>query len=241
VFLGDSISDFWQSVGASSWSGQIAPMHVANLGIAGNTTANVLWQVDSGELAGRPKVVVLEVGTNNLGLLHQSPTEVAAGIAADVAAIRAASPGSQVVLMGLFPRGTGGTDLLTREAAAVNGAIAGLDDGRHVHDLNISPEFLNADGSLNNSLFIDALHPDAQGYQRWAGALSPLLGALLGLTPAPSFMSSMLPATSRVLAPPPSPVSPIIMGVLMNQNPSVLSLMLDLSQPHKDHSTTATS
>lgn len=185
VFLGDSITDFWgdsqrPGTGSTVWYDRIAPLGAANFGVSADTTQSLLWRVTHGELDGRPRVIVLEIGTNNVGTGY-TPQETAAGIAAVVSAIRTESPRSQVVLMGLFPRGQGDADPLTQKILEVNSLIAGLDDGIHVHFLDMSSAFLNPDGSLNRSLLPDTIHPSAQGYALWADAVLGPLDALLGL------------------------------------------------------------
>src|SRR5262249_10548638 len=105
-----------RTTGAGVWQSTMAPLGAADFGMQGNTTENVLWQVATGELVSQPKVVVLQIGTNNLGMLGGSPAATAQGIAVDVAVIHAASPRSQILLMGVFPRGLGASDPLTQKA-----------------------------------------------------------------------------------------------------------------------------
>lgn len=205
VFLGDSITDNWgdagrPSIGTAVWMQQMDPLHAANFGVPGDTTSNVLWRIEHGELDGQPRVVVLEVGTNNLGIDQDTPADTAAGISAVVGAIRAASPQSQVVLMDLFPRGRSSNDPLTPEIPAVNALLAHLDDGTHVHIVDLGAQFLDADGTVNRDLLPDGLHPDAQGYQIWADAIAGTLETLL---------ASPSPAVDRVSAPDPVSAPPV--------------------------------
>jgi beta-glucosidase len=211
VFLGDSITDYFRTNGAAVWQSSMAPLGAADFAIQGNTTENVLWQVATGELLSQPKVVVLQIGTNNLGMLGDSAAATAQGIAVDVAVIHAVSPRSQILLLGVFPRGLGVSDPLTQEAYQVNAMIAGLDNGADVHFLNIDAGFLNPNGSLNLSLLGDGVHPTALGYAYWANSIIGELNALTGYTPAgtpaPSKPSSPLlglgtpPTTSSTLDP----------------------------------------
>ena len=48
-------------------------------------------------------------------------------------------------------------------------------DGERVVYAEIGDEFLEADGSISPTIMPDALHLSAEGYQRWAKALEPLL------------------------------------------------------------------
>src|SRR5262249_51373913 len=148
-------------------------------GVVGDTTENVLWRVENGELAGQPKAVVIEVGTNNLGL-GNTPAETAQGIEAVVAAVRAASPRSHILVLGILPRGQGASDALTVQASVVNSIIAQQFDGTTVHFLDVGSKFLNADGTLNPSLFVDGLHPSEAGYQVLGNAVTGALRSMLG-------------------------------------------------------------
>src|SRR5262249_5199540 len=77
LFLGDSTTDGFQTVGQSVWDTFWAPLDAEDFAIAGLTTSEVLWQVETGQVArASPDVVVLMIGTNNLGL-GQSPPAVA--------------------------------------------------------------------------------------------------------------------------------------------------------------------
>lgn len=188
VFLGDSISDNWGDVdrdgpGAGVWRERIAPLGSANFGVPGDTTANVLWRIRDGELAGQPRLVVLEIGTNDLGY-GGSTAETVAGMSAVIDAIVEASPESRILLMGILPRGEGSDDPLTREARAVNDQVSGW-AGDRISYLDIGAKFLNADGTLDTGLFLDGLHPNAQGYELWADALLPVASRLLA-APSPT-------------------------------------------------------
>jgi lysophospholipase L1-like esterase len=204
VFLGDSITDVWTTNGAASWSSQIAPLGAADFGIAGNTTENLLAQIAAGELAGQPKVVVLMIGTNDI-MRRDTALQTEQGIAAVVATVRAYSPRSQVLLMGVLPMIGGTGNPLTQEAFAVNAMLAGLDDGTYVHFINTSSAYLLPDGSLNNAMFVDTVHPSALGYTVWADVIGGALDALTGHA-APAPLAPVTPAPLPVLPSHPAPV-----------------------------------
>jgi lysophospholipase L1-like esterase len=191
VFLGDSIFDYWTNRGATSWQSMLAAKGAADFGILGNTTGNLLAQIAAGELKGKPKLVVLMIGTNNV-LRGDNALQVAQGIAANVALVRTVSPQSQILLMGLLPIGTGLKSWQTQMTSAVNAIIARLDDGSHVHFVNGSGLFLLSNGARNSAMYSDAVHPSALGYAALARIISPAVDALTGhpgpppLTPAPA-------------------------------------------------------
>ena len=189
VFLGDSITDFWgdetrPGAGHKVWMRSIAPLDAVNFGVSGDLTQHVLWRIADGELADRPRVVVLEIGTNNLGS-GDSVDETIAGIEAVVAAVRKASPRSQILLMGILPRGGGITDPLTQQAYAVNASIAELADGFRIRYLDIGSAFLNPDGTVSQALLPDGLHPSEEGYEVWADAIARPLRRMLARAGVP--------------------------------------------------------
>src|SRR5262245_45143099 len=70
LFMGDSITDAWRNNPAKKiWDATFAPLKAANFGISGDRTQHVLWRLQNGEFEGLtlPKVVVLMIGTNNVG------------------------------------------------------------------------------------------------------------------------------------------------------------------------------
>ena len=185
LFMGDSITDFWRNRGSNVWNQYYAPRHAANFGISGDRTQHVLWRMNNGELDGiKPKVVVLMIGTNNTGKernsdkIRNTVPETIAGVQAVVADIRARLPDSNILLLGIFPRGTL-DDPQRAEVALINTVIAKLDDGKMVRYLDINPKFIEADGTLPRGIMPDLLHPNAHGYQIWADAMEPTLDEMM--------------------------------------------------------------
>ena len=179
LFLGDSITDFWPRTGEYSWL-KFAPYDPADFGVSGEHTEHVLWRITHGELDGiHPKVVVLMIGTNNIG--HTPPDEpewAAAGVAKIVATIREKLPDSKILLLGVFPRDTPGS--VHRDAVEkINAIICHLDDGKMIRYLDIGKVFLDPDGNIPFDIMRDKLHPTGEGYDRWYDAMHPLLEEMM--------------------------------------------------------------
>lgn len=185
LFIGDSITDAWRSKGREVWDANYAPLHAVNFGISGDRTQHLLWRLQNGELGVmKPKVVVMMIGTNNIGLNSDKKTrrntvpEIAAGIEANVKYLRAQLPEAKILLLGIFPRGE--KDSQERaDAAAVNEIVSKLDDGEHVVFLDLAPRFLEADGTLPKAIMPDLLHPNLEGYKIWAEAIEEPMAKLL--------------------------------------------------------------
>ncbi|HEV8692009.1 MAG TPA: putative glycoside hydrolase, partial [Ideonella sp.] len=74
VFIGDSITEHWESAGREVWQRHYAKYHALNLGFGGDRTENLLWRLQHGEIDGlAPKVTVLMIGTNNTGHRAEDP------------------------------------------------------------------------------------------------------------------------------------------------------------------------
>jgi lysophospholipase L1-like esterase len=176
LFLGDSITQGWRG-NNEVWQRYYGARHAANFGIGGDRTQHVLWRLDHGEVDGiSPKVVVLMIGTNNIG--SNAPDEVADGVTAIVKKLRQKLPGTRVLLLAVFPRGE--KPNATRERLrAVNDRIAKLDDGHMVKYLDIGRRFLNEDGSIARDIMPDFLHLSRKGYRIWADAVEPTLWTML--------------------------------------------------------------
>jgi len=198
VFVGDSITHNWEGwteeadrsvaqrqfeagvlkfpvgPGRRVWDELRRDYRVLNLGMAGDTTREVLWRLDHGEMEGyRTRLVMLMIGTNNG---HSAP-DIAAGIAACVRKIRAKQPQATVLLSPIFPSKSRPDDPRRLTLETVNGLIRPLADGRSVVWLDINAKLLEADGTLSPRMMPDFLHPLERGYEIWRAALEPYLRA----------------------------------------------------------------
>ncbi len=185
LFLGDSITDNW-SRAPEIWNKYYGQYQPANFGIGGDTTQNVIWRIEQGELDGiHPRVVVLMIGTNNAG--SNDAAEIFAADRKIVGMIRTRLPDAKVLLLAIFPRGSrknrDGTEdnyaLRMEIINAVNPQLATLDDGVHVRYLDIGAKFLGPDGKIPDAIMSDHLHPTVAGYQLWADAMQPLLAEMM--------------------------------------------------------------
>jgi len=178
LFVGDSITDWWQQDAARGGGADVQQKHfgdvkVANFAVAGDTTQGVLWGLQNGEGQGhKPKAVMVMIGTNNTG--GNTGPEIAEGVGAVVYELRKDFPDAKIMLLAIFPRGSGPGDSNRKKNDEANAIIAKLHDGQHVFFMNINEKFMNPDGSLIGFRG-DNLHPNPEGYELWASAVAPTL------------------------------------------------------------------
>lgn len=177
VFVGDSISwDYAYGSGAPVWSALMAPLGMANYGIGGQTTQDVLYQLSLGQLAGiHPAVVVLDIGGDNL-LQGDSPQATAAGVLADVAAIHQYLPQAQVVYLGVLPGEQSPSNPYRSLGAQTNQLVSQmLASDPNAELVNLGSIFLQPDGTISTSMMSDYIHPTATGYWDLTNALLPII------------------------------------------------------------------
>jgi lysophospholipase L1-like esterase len=181
LFDGDSITDWWSldedrfgnPGGKKVFEKYFGDMKVANFAVAGDRTQGVLWGLKNGEGQGhKPKAVMLMIGTNSSG--DSSGAEIAEGVGADIMELRKDFPDAKILLLAIFPRGSGPNDPQRRKNEEANKLIARLDNHRNVFFMNINSKFLNEQGGLVG-FRQDNLHPVEEGYEAWAAAVAPTL------------------------------------------------------------------
>ena len=183
IFVGDSITERWESAGKAVWAHYYAPRHALNLGIGSDQTQHVLWRLERGNLDGlHPKLAVVLIGVNNVPHEEDTPRMVLEGVTAVVQKLREKLPQTKVLLLGIFPFRQ---DFCAQRAKAleVNQALAKLADGQSVFYLDIGSLFIEPDGTISKRIMPDYVHPSPEGYRMWAEAMEPTLARLLGEKP----------------------------------------------------------
>ncbi len=165
VIIGNSITHFWGGDpvghvvnGKKVWDAKLSKAGFGNLGFGWDRIENALWRVYHGELDGyNADQVVIMIGTNNYGI--NSPEEITEGLRFLIRAIRDRQPQATIKMVGILPR-RGAVDWV----ASTNEMIAAMTAEENCVYVNPGVKMLNADGSLNEALFTDGLHPNEAGY-----------------------------------------------------------------------------
>jgi GH35 family endo-1,4-beta-xylanase/lysophospholipase L1-like esterase len=186
-FQGDSITRRWGATDypklLAHWQKNFHGWNAANFAWGGDTTHNMLWRMQNGELDGvSPKVIVLQAGANNLpwqGAAEDAQIkDTIEGIRAIITEFQQRLPDATIVLTGLFPR----TQNLALAPAinTINEQIKALADEKRIRFLNLNDQLSDASGRLLPGLSADGLHLEEPAYEIWAKALKPIFHEILG-------------------------------------------------------------
>lgn len=185
VMIGDSITHHWggepsgdsKKVGATSWNQLFGPHAATNMGFGFDYVDNAYYRVQNGELDGiSPRVIIVLLGTNNLGHRKDTPQACADNIKAFVRLVRQKCPSSKILLLGVLPRKEKNLAGPVRET---NKLLAKLQNGKNVFFADPGKALLSGDGTAPKNEFMkDVVHPNARGYEVLEKELAGLLKKL---------------------------------------------------------------
>jgi lysophospholipase L1-like esterase len=165
VILGNSITHFWggepagpRRNGTESWNTYMQPEGFRNLGYGWDRIENVLWRVYHDELDGyEAEKVILMIGTNNMGI--NSDDEIIEGLRFLLSAISKRQPKAAIKVIGILPRRN-----QEQWVNRINRRIEEMTKEEGHIFRNAGNILLNTNGKIDESLFIDGLHPNGKGY-----------------------------------------------------------------------------
>jgi len=202
IMIGNSITNNFEKLEYQPvWNQFFAPRKALNLGYSGYRTENIIWNIQNGELDGQsPKVIVVEIGTNNIDEKNY-PTrhtagQLAGGIETIVKLLRERCPDSKIIVLRCFPGYYGGPNPTSHRAILERASdiLSSRVDRKHVYYCDVNHVFLNLDGSINHDMMPDWLHPSPAGAKAWAQAMEPLLSELMGES-----LDTEIPANSAIV------------------------------------------
>ena len=189
LLVGDSITQQWGSpldkgVLNAAWLKAFPDARTINIGIGGDKAQNVLWRLDHGGVDGlKPRAIVLMIGNNNMFFTPETSVAAAAqGVKACLANLREKFPEADVVVAKILPCHAPKVRFY-EDILLTNAEIEKLNLGADpkVKVLDLTQDFLNADGTIKKELFTpDNIHLSLAGYEVYAARLKPLLDPTLG-------------------------------------------------------------
>ena len=175
LLVGDSITIQW----GTSWSKHFPDRKAVNIGIGGDKTQNVLWRLDHGGVEGlQPKAIVLMIGNNNMFFTPETGVAAAAkGVETCARNLREKFPDADLIVAKILPCHAPKSRFY-EDILLTNVEIEKLNLGADpkVKVLDLTKDFLNADGTIKQVLFTpDNIHLSLAGYEVYAQKLAPLL------------------------------------------------------------------
>ena len=172
VFLGDSITQGWQSL-----ANAFPNIKVANRGIGGDTTRGVLYRLKADVLALNPKAIVLLIGTNDIGN-GAKPEDVADNIETILQEIKQFNPHLPVIVCEVMPRSDRNLHAAPRIEKLNALLAAAIKNDPQFTLCDTWSIYADKDGNPPKDEFPDLLHPNAEGYEKWEAALKPIFAKL---------------------------------------------------------------
>jgi lysophospholipase L1-like esterase len=203
VFDGDSVTDYWQGAGRDVWKQHYGSLKALDIAIGGDETGHVLWRVQHGDLAGQdPNLIVLSIGSNNIGHSLQDPKDVAVGVKLILGEYEKRCPHAHILLLAIFPRGASPVNNIDRDyIARTNVILATYASDPRVTYMDIGSKFLHPDGTLTTDIMPDHLHPSAKGYAIWADAIQSVVDKYVPKSSVPSGVPVLTRPTITVTVP----------------------------------------
>lgn len=193
LFIGDSITQFWNAEGASVWTANgfgdpEGPRYALNLGEAGDRTDHVLHRIQPAADGGagnldyadlQPDTIVLLIGINNTWF--HTNEQIIGGIKAVAETLAQAEPQATIILASLLPHQEAARtqDKIIPINAAIQAWAASSDAPRYLTFLDAFPSFIDDDGAQLSAYFKDGIHMTAQGYALYSSLLLPLIDSSL--------------------------------------------------------------
>lgn len=183
VFMGDSITDFWQQ---PRFGGFFPAKNYVDRGISAQTTPQMLLRMRNDVIALKPKAVVILAGTNDIaGNTGPISDEDIEGNLASMAELATAN-GIKVVFSSILPVSSyhlANPSAVPQTTLRPLARIQKINEWmksyaashKHVY-LDYYPKMIDASGQLKAELSADDLHPNAAGY----AVMAPLAEAAIG-------------------------------------------------------------
>lgn len=151
---------------------------VQNFAVWGARTANMLWQIQNGELEGMsPKVVVIQAQEELAG--GHKANEVADEMLTIAHEIRQRLPQAKVLILGAFPRGHYANAPERKKVAAYNQTLASMVKGDGIFFLDVGKSLIKPDGTIDGNEVPSPQCHSRAAYESWLSAQSELIHNLM--------------------------------------------------------------
>jgi lysophospholipase L1-like esterase len=183
-FIGDSLTQFWTHHGRATWEVQFAPLKSANLGLAADRTEHVLNRIQRLEFRrANPTLIVLMMGTNNLGMSPpDQPEDVAKAVKDGVALLHNKLPQSSILVLTMPPNGYEPDSLTNQRIKQTNALLIQHSWPPYARVLQIHDAMVDDRGRWRANFTLDGTHFSEAGYANLGEMVAPVVREMLGET-----------------------------------------------------------
>lgn len=180
-FIGDSLTEFWQHTGKLDWESSLLPLRSVNLGLAADRTEHIMERIRRLDFSrAKPELVVLMMGTNNLGMEPpDAPEDVLKAVQGAVAMLRQKLPQTKLLILTIPPSGEEPQSALRRRILRTNQLLVEGPWPAEITILSVYDLMIEPDGRWKAGYTLDGTHFSASGYARFAQALLPAIHKML--------------------------------------------------------------
>jgi lysophospholipase L1-like esterase len=149
---------------------------------------NLLWHLRHGLLPASqffPKVWLILVGTNDIGMKHCSKQSTVDGIVNVAEFLQSRRPQAQILIHGLLPRGEGMVlGIMWKRIQWINQKLQRICKERNWHYMESGDLFLKGSSSqLYSNRMSDGIHPRISGLKVWAPRIAEAVRSILSQAP----------------------------------------------------------
>lgn len=184
VFVGDSITEYYQLVDAYGDYMQQTGILVYNRGISAECTDHLLARFDDTVLNIEPRNMVLLIGVNDLGQGVPEDT-IYNNIKTMIEKTQAQCPQTNIILQALYPIDENRPEFYDRFMVgsvrtnaliqSLNARLKALAGEKGIQYLDLTDQLADENGVFRAEYTMDGLHPNAAGYAVITEAIKPLL------------------------------------------------------------------
>lgn len=168
VFIGDSITEIYNLKDLYWQYEEEHNTHVYNRGISGDTSDRLLERLHDNALIIEPEILVVLVGTNDLGAGFK-PEFTVENIGRIIDCCREECPKAKIIVQSVYPVNRSISPAMVgrrknSDIIYINEKLRELCEERRVIFADIHPCLCNGKGTLNKDLTYDGLHLNARGF-----------------------------------------------------------------------------
>lgn len=168
IFLGNSITDIGE------WAEIWQNPKVKNRGISGDNTFGILARLDE-VVSSQPSKLFIMIGINDIAR-NIPDSIIIRNYERIIAKVQQASPRTRIIVQSILPTNNRFTQFKnhqnkTEHILTVNAALQNICRKANLTFVNLYPQFVDADGKLDERYSNDGLHLNGYGYMLWKDIL----------------------------------------------------------------------